>query len=315
MLKLNLTLAALAFLDNLPAKQYKQIVNAMLGLLKNPTPQDSSMLKGYPYRRIDRGEYRLVRAVPIIHMKIQILSDLHLEFENFSIDTGRSDVVVLAGDIHLGDKGVRWAIEAIPNKPVLYVLGNHEYYGNAYPKLTNALKALCLGTNVHILENDTLSLDGVNFIGCTLWTDFELFGNARLTGYQCQQIMSDYKKIRLSPKFSKLRSIDVAVIHRKSKLRLIDELQKHAGETNIVITHHGPSPQSLPNQAIVETADAAYVSALEPLIEQYRPSYWLHGHIHKNSDYKIGTCRVICNPKGYPGEQNPDFDPHFTIEI
>ncbi|GAB1537707.1 hypothetical protein NUACC21_03600 [Scytonema sp. NUACC21] len=68
-------------------------------------------------------------------MKIQILSDLHLEFQPFHIPHTDADVFVLAGDINLGKKGVAWAVENIPSKPVIYVLGNHEYYGAAYPKL------------------------------------------------------------------------------------------------------------------------------------------------------------------------------------
>ncbi len=73
-------------------------------------------------------------------MKIQILSDLHLEFENFNFYNTDADVVVLAGDVHLGMNGVLWAKKAIQNQPVIYVLGNHEYYRNAYPKLLDKIR-------------------------------------------------------------------------------------------------------------------------------------------------------------------------------
>ena len=159
-------------------------------------------------------------------MKIQVLSDLHIEFETFEFESNDADVVVLAGDIHIKDKGVAWALENIKDKPVIYVLGNHEFYGKAYPKHVDALKQQVQGSNIHVLENDIFTIDGVNFLGCTLWTDFALYGDPRLAGYHCQQVMTDFKKIRLSPKFSKLRSIDVATIHRRSLQWLQEALNK-----------------------------------------------------------------------------------------
>ena len=110
-------------------------------------------------------------------MKIQLLSDLHIEFQSYEYPDCDSDVVVLAGDIHTKGQGVKWAIENILDKPVIYVLGNHEYYGKTYPKLVAEVKELARGTNVHILERDVVTINGVNFLGCTLWTDFELFGD------------------------------------------------------------------------------------------------------------------------------------------
>ena len=248
-------------------------------------------------------------------MKVQVLSDLHIEFEGFEIEHNDSDVVILAGDIHVKENGVLWALENIKDKPVLYVLGNHEFYGKAYPKLVNSLNAITEGTNVKILEKESVTLDGVNFMGCTLWTDFELFGDPRLTGYQCQQVMTDFKKIRLSPKYSKLRSIDVASIHRQSLDWLKEKLEMYRGMTNVVITHHGPSVRSLPGDKEGDVVSAAYVSNLESVITSYNPNVWVHGHLHNSSEYKIGTCQVICNPRGYPDEQNPNFKKAYIVEV
>jgi predicted phosphodiesterase len=248
-------------------------------------------------------------------MKIQVLSDLHVEFEEFDMEKNDSDVVILAGDIHIKDKGVLWALENIKDKPVLYVLGNHEFYGKAHPKHIGSLKEIANETNVHILEKDTFSLNGVNFIGCTLWTDFALMGDPRLAGYQCQQIMTDFKKIRVSPGYSKLRSIDVACIHRQSLQWIKGELKRLKGETNIVITHHGPSLRSLPEGKEKDVSSSAYVSRLDSVIEEYGPSYWIHGHLHNNSSYQVGKCKVVCNPKGYPDEQNTEFDKNLMFEV
>ena len=246
-------------------------------------------------------------------MKIQVLSDLHIEFENLALEDNDADVVVLAGDIHLKDKGVTWALENIKDKPVLYVLGNHEFYGKAYPKHLEAVKQKAEGTHVHVLEKTSCTIDGVNFLGCTLWTDFALFGDPRIAGSHCQEIMTDFKKIRVSPKFSKLRSIDVATIHRQSLQSLKEALMRNEGETNVVITHHGPSRASLPEALREEMSSAAYVSELDAMVKECRPDLWIHGHVHHSSNYQIGGCSVICNPRGYPQERNPEFDVNLMI--
>ncbi len=248
-------------------------------------------------------------------MKALILSDLHLEFHDLEIQNHNADLVILAGDIHLKDKGVKWAIKTFSHIPVLYVLGNHEYYGSAYPKLIHKLKMLTKGTHVHILEKDTFSIDGINFIGCTLWTDFNLFGDPRIAGFSCQQVMSDYKKIRISPRYSKLRSIDVAVIHRQSLCWLCDTLSQFNQQVTVVITHHAPSKICLPSTHHDDIISAAYASDLDHVIKQYQPNYWIHGHLHHTVNHAINDTRIICNPRGYLGEENPDFDPHMNIEI
>ncbi len=248
-------------------------------------------------------------------MKILVLSDLHIEFEPFEVDYSAADVVILAGDIHVKSNGYKWVSENIKDVPVIYILGNHEYYGKAYPKLVDDLKGRANHGNIHILEKDTVTIDGVNFLGCTLWTDFELFGDARLAGYQCQQVMNDFRHIRISPRFSKLRSIDAASIHRQSLIWLGNELEKRQGETNIVVTHHAPSRRSLPGPFQENIVGAAYASDLEHVIARSNPHYWIHGHTHNSSDYVIGKTRVLSNPKGYPDERNPDFRENFMIEI
>lgn len=248
-------------------------------------------------------------------MRIQVLSDLHIEFEDYKIDTTDADIVVLAGDIHVNNHGVKWALQNIKDKPVIYVLGNHEFYGKAYPKLVESLKELTHDTNVKILEKDSFTFNGVNFIGCTLWTDFELYGDARLAGYECQQRMSDYRKIRVSPQFSKLRSIDVSAMHTQSLAWLKKQLETHKKETNVVITHHGPSIKSLPDGYSDNVINAAYVSKLDHFLKDHHPAMWIHGHLHNSSDYTIGDCRVICNPRGYPGERNPEFTENFQVEV
>ncbi len=109
-------------------------------------------------------------------MRIHVLSDLHNEFEPFKPPEVDCDVVILAGDVGVGMKGLAWIHAALAGKTVLYVAGNHEYYGHALPVLTHKLKKGCEGSPIRLLECDTISLSGIRFLGCTLWSDFEVCG-------------------------------------------------------------------------------------------------------------------------------------------
>jgi len=248
-------------------------------------------------------------------VNIQILSDIHLEFEDFQIDSANADVVILAGDIHVGDKGVKWIADHIQNVPVIYILGNHEYYGKIFPKLTRTLKLETQNSNITILENETVTIKDITFFGCTLWTDFNLFGNPRADGYYCQQYMNDYKKIRREPSYSKIRSMDVAVINKNSTDWLLSEYGQRKAKKNIVVTHHAPSIRSLLDRNKNETISAADASHLDSLVEKLSPHYWIHGHLHTSSDYYIGNTRIICNPRGYPDARNKDFSDGLIIAL
>lgn len=248
-------------------------------------------------------------------MKLHLLSDLHLEFQPFQIPATDADVVILAGDISVRNRGLTWAIPNIPEKPVLYVLGNHEYYGSAHPKLIGKLKAQAAGTNIHILENDAININGYRFLGCTLWTDFALFGEPRQAGIEATQGMNDFRKIRRSPNYSRLRSIDAAVIHKQSLAWLRQAIAESDPAKTIVITHHAPSDRSIPPQYKTDILSAAYASNLENFIGTEQPKLWLHGHTHNSWGYNIANTRICCNPRGYPDEPNPTFNPEFILTL
>lgn len=248
-------------------------------------------------------------------MKLYVLSDLHIEFEAFHPPAVEADVVVLAGDIHVKDRGLAWARAVFPDQPILYVLGNHEYYGTAYPKHLHDLKEKARGTSIRVLENESFEMGDVRFLGCTLWTDYQFFGDPRLAGYEAAQKMTDYRKIRVSPSFRKLRSVDTAGIHARSRAWLEREIEQEDGYKKVVITHHAPSPRSLPEPFQEDVLSAAYASSLEALIEPSGVRLWIHGHVHRHSDYAIGHTRIVCNPRGYPTEPNPAFVADFTVEI
>lgn len=179
-------------------------------------------------------------------MKIQIISNLHREFGTSDLSFDHADVVVLAGDVHIGTKGIEWIKKNIPDKPVIYVLGNHEYYRGSYPKTLHKIKAAAENSAISVLEDSFVDIDGVRFHGATLWTDFSLFGSPMAYGSLCQAQMNDYKKIRRDPSYSKLRSIDTYKIHQFSKQWLKESLERSEGMKNIVVTHHAPGLQSVP---------------------------------------------------------------------
>src|SRR5688572_8569257 len=107
-------------------------------------------------------------------MKLTVLSDLHLSFEGMDRPRNDADVVVLAGDIARPREAAAWALGF--DKPVLYVLGNHEFYGGSIDGTASELKRLCAGSHVHVLDDNEIVIGGVRFLGSTLWTDFMLFG-------------------------------------------------------------------------------------------------------------------------------------------
>ncbi|MDF1755738.1 MAG: metallophosphoesterase [Verrucomicrobiales bacterium] len=127
-------------------------------------------------------------------MRIQILSDLHIEFGEFQYPKTGADLVILAGDTHTKLNGVKWAIKEIPEVPVLYILGNHEFYGAKFPRLIEKLKIATQGSNVRILEEESIEIGVYRFFGATLWTDMALHGDIQTGSIEALQ-MNDYKKV------------------------------------------------------------------------------------------------------------------------
>ncbi|MEM9538136.1 MAG: metallophosphoesterase [Cyanobacteria bacterium P01_E01_bin.42] len=248
-------------------------------------------------------------------MKILILSDLHVEFEGFRIPDTDADIIILAGDIHIGCRGLFWAAREVADRPILYILGNHEYYTEAYPKLIGKLKEQAADTNIWVLENDRVVFNDVTFLGCTLWTNFRLFGDPVLAGYRAMEKMNDYRKIRLSPQYSRLRSRDTAMIHQRSFSWLQANLTDAKTSKIVVITHHAPSKKSVPADALQDLLAAAYASDLDEAIAKSNVNLWIHGHIHHSVDYHIGNTRILSNPRGYPNGFNPQFNSGLIVEI
>lgn len=247
--------------------------------------------------------------------KIQVLSDLHLEFEDYTPHQTDADIVVLAGDIHLKVKGVLWAKQHF-KQPVVYVPGNHEYYGGSLGHTLAKMQAAAEGSNIHLLHNSSVVLGGVRFVGGTLWTDYRLTGNQPSAMLDAQQVMSDFRKIR-DEDYRKVRPAHLAVHHAKTRKFLETTLEQPFDGTTVVVTHHAPSELSISAQYL-ETGghlNAAYASNLTPLIGM-QVNTWIHGHVHDSFDYDLYGTRVVCNPRGYaPNHLNRDFDPGLLIDL
>lgn len=248
-------------------------------------------------------------------MRVHILSDLHLEFAPFQPSQIDADVVVLAGDVHTGQNGINWILKAFPDRPVIYVLGNHEFYGQIIPKLTDQIKEVAQVTNVHVLENDCVEIGDVTFLGATLWTDFRLNGDPVLAEAMAQTRMTDFRRIRVTPSYRHFSPNDAQQIHTHSLEWLAQQVEQSRGKKLVVITHHAPSPQSIPARFQSDPLNPAFASNLESFISECGATLWVHGHIHQHVDYSIGSTRVIANPRGYPSEPHIGFDPTLVVEI
>jgi hypothetical protein len=237
-------------------------------------------------------------------MRLWVMSDLHLEFGGGGeVPPAGAEVAVAAGDIGRGLEGAAW-LKSLAPLPVVYVAGNHEYYGGSLPRVTEKLREACAGTNVHFLENAAVEIGGVRFLGCTLWTDFGLFGaEGRAAAMAAaREGMMDYRHIRVSPRFRRLRPEDTAGLHRESAAWLKGELAAGEGKKTVVVTHHAPHGSCLDPAFRGELLSAAYASDLTELLGR-GAAVWVHGHNHRSEDGVIGETRVVANQRGYPGDE------------
>jgi predicted phosphodiesterase len=253
-------------------------------------------------------------------MKLNILSDLHLSLGALAIPRNDADVVILAGDIARPREAVSWASGFA--KPVLYVAGNHEFYGNSIAGAAKELRQLCAGTNIRVLDNDAVVIDGVRFLGTTLWTDFMLFGDGEQRAAAIQQALSfmrDFSRIRVGDAADALFTPgDSAALFKNQSGWLQARLgEAHAGPT-VVITHHAPSRGSIHPRFAGSLLNACFVSDAEHLVDAGRARLWIHGHTHDSFDYLLNGTRVVCNPRGYMKNgvnENPQFDPDFLVDV
>ncbi len=246
-------------------------------------------------------------------MRVRVLSDLHLEFGPRDLPCVDCDVIVVAGDAGTKLRGVEWALSLPPETPVVYVLGNHEYYGSKIPNQLQKIRSAASGTHVHVLENQSLCLDGVTFLGTTLWTDFLLSGDRMRASVIALEALADFQKIRLAPRYSRLHPNDLVRLHSQAVAWLRREIREKS--PSVVVTHHAPTPLCLDPSSRSDHLSAAFASDLDELIQSTAPALWIHGHTHRSVDFSVGPTRIVSNAAGYPGEASTGFDATKVVEI
>lgn len=235
-------------------------------------------------------------------MNLWIFSDTHMDHGRFSLDPpANADVAIAAGDIQNDDFLVALARQL----PVVFVAGNHEFYGHAYAERLAALRAL---PGVTVLDNDTATIGGVRIHGATLWTDY---GYNPLAAETARRSMNDHRYIKWTKDpYQRFLPSHATKMHEASR-RYLDANVKPG---DVVVTHHAPSEQSVAPKYAGQILNHAYFSALDAEIEAWKPALWVHGHVHTSFSYEIGSTKVLCNPHGYPGE-NPDFNPALVVAV
>jgi Icc-related predicted phosphoesterase len=266
-------------------------------------------------------------------MRIQQASDIHLEFNRKVrfVNPCNADILMLNGDICVANyftksqDSPKYAIArdfleffetaAMSYKYVVYILGNHEHYHGVFVETADILRSV-LGhlSNVFILDNSYVDIEGFRIVGGTLWTDCGQTDPAVLNylkGYLNDFRIIDYTK---TP-WSRFRPIDSVYEHIKTREYFAS--QDH--DNIIVMSHHAPSEQSIHSSytdPMYYYGNRGYFSDLDQLIlDNPQIKLWTHGHMHNNFDYMIGSTRVVCNPMGYGGENSHGFLKDNIIEV
>jgi DNA repair exonuclease SbcCD nuclease subunit len=261
-------------------------------------------------------------------MKVAICSDLHLEFGDLQLkneqnadvlakDIGRPDLdnfMESAKSSRIVDFFKRCSFQ-FPH--VIYIMGNHEHYHGDVAQSSSIIRSMlesnALG-NVHFLDKEFIDIDGVRFIGGTLWTDFN--GENEQTMNHVTRRMNDFQICENSNEMVNYRTFEndkakfhkrpatwsprSALVEHKAMKKFIED-NYDPTKINVVCTHHAPSKGSEhPRYAHDTLMNGAYNSNLDDFIME-RPmiKLWTHGHTHEDFDYMIQTTRVVCNPRGY----------------
>ena len=252
-------------------------------------------------------------------MKIAYASDLHLEFETITLQNkGNADVLVLAGDIctvkhyhsnpELGEAYHQFFENCSKEFPhVVYVVGNHEHYNYQFVHTVDDLKSkLSEFQNIHVLDNETFEIDGVLFIGSTLWTDMNkedpftmLAAGSAMPDFRIVKYFDGVNYYKFTPQLS--------VKEHSRSLQYIQQVLSNSKDKKcVVVTHHSPSHGSIsPQYKNEHLMNGAFHNQLDYMMELTdNIKLWVHGHTHDEFDYKIGITRVVCNPRGYPKEKS-----------
>lgn len=259
-------------------------------------------------------------------MKVHYVSDLHLDVGFGGVTLPGGDILLIAGDLmeirntkdeqhYNKDHFQQFLGECKKYQKCFYVVGNHEYYHHIFPLAAEDMKKELVGSNVELLQDQLVALTPEWFLlGSTLWTDFNKGHPVAMN--MARTYMSDHHVIKV-PTYRKFMPTDAHAANLRHKAYLKGEVEKFKDKNLIIMTHHTPSMQSCsPRWRITGLANYAFHNSdLDQwIMDSPQIKYWVHGHTHDSHDYLLGTCRVLCNPRGY-GDENMAFDTtrHFEV--
>lgn len=255
-------------------------------------------------------------------MKIQIASDLHLEFdsqkkwlENFPLNVV-GDVLVLAGDISIWMEPIKWndwfLDWATSNyKYVVMVHGNHSFYRNGDLARVKDGLVETIYPNLYYGHNTSVILDGVEFILSPLWSNIDM----NLEFY-IRQAMSDFKYIKYDEQVLGVRHYNK--LHQECVTFLEETFKEEPTHHRVVVTHHAPSLSLESPKHRNSPLTSAFVSDLDHLIEKSKATYWVYGHTHTNIQGQVGETKLVTNQLGYVSCRehiSNKFSSSYTIEL
>lgn len=249
-------------------------------------------------------------------MKIWVLSDLHFRMSeiDWDIELPDANVCVVPGDVTDPPlESLVWLQKNIGHRmPVVFVAGNHEYYGHSYTEaLLEAKSEAWRFPSVHFLEKDETVIAGVRFLGATMWTDFELYETPERSMQVASLYMNDYRLIEYTREPRRRFSAEITrAIHKDSRAWLEAALAEPFDGPTVVVTHTCPHQLSVHEQYAGDALNPAFTSDLSPVIERFQPDVWIHGHTHSSFDYVVPETqtRVVCNPRGYVRRWNMGYE-------
>ncbi len=248
-------------------------------------------------------------------LKLQILSDLHLESRAYTLVKAPGvDVIVLAGDLAAPSALGRLhnLLLSTGDMPVVVVAGNHDryhddFYAPLFTKMVNRFP------NVRLLNNSFADIDGVRFVGGTLWSDFSLADDKEAAFVQARNGISDFQLVTIQDGdgYRYIVPADLVADHA----RCVEAIETHANKRTVVVTHFLPLAQSIDPQFAGSPLNPYFASDCSRTLDRVKPVLAIHGHTHCSCDYMYGPTRIICNPRGYTARENPKFDSQLTVEI
>ena len=263
-------------------------------------------------------------------MLVRPFSDIHDEFWPANkiarilgivvppLPTDKETVALIAGDLGLAHRQETWlkALSIFSKQflAVIYVEGNHFFYHNDFFRRIHELKnTLSLPKNVHFLENESVEINNVVFIGATLWTDFQ--GKDFFKMQYARKNMNDFVVIK-KPTGQRLLPEDTVDLFYESSKYIFDAIRDAGRKRTVVVTHHGVSPLSIHERFRGDSLNSAFMTDLSNEIIDHGPDLWVHGHTHNSFDYMLGKTRVIVNPYGYKDvEVNPQFGSESSLSF